>query len=1198
MRIKKLEICGFKSFVDRTVLHFDHEVTGVVGPNGCGKSNVVDAIRWVMGEQSAQRLRGKSMEDVIFNGSEQRKANGFAEVTITFDNSDGIAPLEYRDFAEIAVTRRLDRDGNSDYYVNKAPSRLLDVTQLFLGTGVGRNAYSIIEQGRIGFIVSSRPEDRRQIIEEAAGITKFKARKKAAERKMDQTRQNLLRVQDVLLEIEKSLASLRRQAQKAERYMEYRGELKDLELQVAAQRWLELTVTCQATQAELLAASEALKVLEHELATQEAQVEVGKAHAHLAEQRAQQAQQRAHHAEQQVIELEAAVSQRLEQLEGLKKSDDLAGRELSDLQLQKHSLAQEHGSLLAEVGTLEEMRVVATDALREIQQQWESQRMLAQQAEQQTSHWRTQATGAAGELARCEAVLAGFEARRQETLARRERLKDDRSELENRRSDTQIRASQARNELDELHQQQVSARQSQAELQKQLAELRQQFSDNERQIDQARQTLHARRSRLRSLEEIQSRYEGVGAGVRAIMTKFAADDAARERVGLLGMVADAFECPEQFTQAVAAALGTRLQVLLVGDVDAAIAATDFLRSGNLGRATLWPRHLGLVEEPDAVVSPPPDCLGRLSELVRCKDDYEPMLRSLLGRTFVFADLESALRVRGSGWRGGDLVTLQGEIVEANGAITGGTGEEQGAHWLEIQREVRALHNELGQMDEAMSRSVQRFDALRELLSQRQGELESATRVLHQLELGVVGKQKDAHRWTEELQRLEERGAAMDREVTELETAVAAAEQSATISSQEIEQRRSAKINVDEQLDGSEAALKELRSLVEHLQARLTDARLAASESQLKLSNHKSTMERLKRSLEALQDREKRLNDDLQRSSAQRHLIDAGLKELRENSVLAVANSKLAAEESQKERSIYDEARLQADAHDKQLRELRSDVDGRRRSVGDVQMRCRELQLAIDHLQGQVYERHRQDLRHCLIDFHARPMADAAVKARIDELQRLIERMGEINLMAIEEFAEQSTRHEFLQSQKGDLEEALEQLEQAIRQMNRESKQRFRETFEAVNERFKGVFPRMFGGGRAELKLTNPDDLLDTGVEIVAQPPGKKLGSLELMSGGEKALTAVSLIFAIFQYKPSPFCLLDEVDAPLDEANIGRFADAVRQMSGRSQFILITHSKRTMESVDVLYGVTMEQPGVSKLVSVELQRQPDQQRQVA
>lgn len=1186
MKIKKIEITGFKSFVDRSVVLFDHEVTGIVGPNGCGKSNIVDAIRWVMGEQSAKNLRGRAMEDVIFNGSETRGPHGFAEVALTFDNGDGLTPPEYRDYPEITVTRRLDRQGRSDYLINRTQVRLMDITNLFLGTGVGTRAYSIIEQGRIGFIVSSKPVDRRHLIDEAAGVTKFKARKRAAERKMDHTRDNLNRVSDIVQEIERTLASLKRQAQKAERYRRYRDELRGLELHVASHRFLELSAEHRFAKSSSTESNAVLEGQRLALRFREAESDLKRTAANELENQVERAQTEAFEQENGLQLVESQMDRARERIRALREAEVRLGRDLEDLAVQGRDVEDELEKARGRQAQAEAVEKAATEILQEAQASHEEKRATAREDEQALLQIRQTLAEKARVVARAEAELAEAERVREGEREKLSGLRRDLDTVQDRRIELGHEERELVARLAALREGKERTVVERQGVEEELKRLQGEISESDGIVEALRDELSERRSRLRSLGEIHERFEGVAGGARALMTYAEASDA---EAGVVGLLADRLDCPSEWTAALSAVLGHRIEHIVVKSAEHGVEALRHLADGKLGRATVIPQTPRERSREDAPTPTEPGVVGFLKTYVSVRPEDQKLSEYLLGDVLVVESPEIALRLHKEGsWRGA-LVTSDGTLFHADGSVTGGAGDDVGAHLLSMKRELRELEETVGGLTSQLEVAQHKHGELRTAIASRQASLEATKTESHDTELATVTAEKDLKSVHDEARVGAENEERFVHAVAELEAKLS--DQTALGEARaSIEQARQEEHEVAARIGAAEAQLERRRQIVEGQSERVTEVRVEAAQATERAESERLTVSRLLNTIKDVERRRARLEEEhnegaeeqgtffgeLLRHADQREIGRAAVQE---------CNGRLRGL-----RERYESARQESQLLETDLRHLRSILDEGTSDVADLSIKERELALELEHLLAQVQERYRTDIHTHLLAHHTQDPLEQEGLDRIEELNRLIDRMGDINLTAIEEFEEKSERHQYLTSQREDLQSALAQLERAIRQMNKESRRLFQEAFSAVNERFQRVFPAMFGGGRAELRLSDPENLLESGVEIIAQPPGKRLGSLELMSGGEKALTAVSLIFAIFQYRPSPFCLLDEVDAPLDEANIGRFSDAVRAMTDRSQFILITHAKRTMEAADVLYGVTMEEPGVSKLVSVEMKNQ--------
>jgi chromosome segregation protein len=1197
MKIKRLELQGFKSFVDRTVVNFDHEIMAIVGPNGCGKSNIVDAIRWSMGEQSAKHLRGRSMEDVIFSGSESRSPADFAEVTLTFENDDPTdVPIEYKDYADIAVTRRLHRSGDSEYLINKTPVRLKDITDLFLGTGIGTKAYSIVEQGKIGLIVSAKPEDRRLLIEEAAGITKFKSRKKQAERKMEMTQQNLLRVGDIVAEIERNLGSLKRQAAKAERFISYRNELEDLQLHDAAHKFLELRGWIVLEQSEVdrltLEADEA----KASLAAREAELETARLEAHAAEQTLEQANAAAFAADNEVRAEEAAIERAKDRIDALRRRETQAETELHEIEEQAGILARERDTVAAEVAVLEDGETGEASAAAAQEAQLADLATEHESAQRLVVELREAMSRAQAEIASSEAKLQGFDRRKQDMILREEKQAAEREEREGNVLELTARTEQLALAIDDLRNGKVTTAEERTQLEERLGDLRRAITTSEHSLEEAKAEASKKRSRLHALTEMHARREGVGAGAKALVET--------KDKSLAGLLADRIEAPADLTAALAGLLGSHLEDVVVDDVSRGVELLAQLAAARKGRATIVPRNPPYVagrpapwvhDRLDAGRAALEGIVGRLADALRFAPEDEALVRVVVGDAIVVEDVAAAMRVRalGAGYRGADLadatlVTRDGTVFHTDGRVSGGTGEEAAAHMLDVAREMRELQVDVTRLDALVSERLAHHQSLRSQIGECTGALERARQQAHQSELALVHAEKDLRAAESELEGHNRRLEALGADLEELRRAIAEAEAERAGAQEILDAARTSLEEVSSRIADAETSATGWRDQVQSQQQLVMERKVALAGAREKLAAARGTLQRLARSETELAERGGRLHAELERGAAEYGETAATLVRHKERLIDAHLAARLAHELLAETRTVFDAFRADLTEREGGLKDLRTRASESRDALAEHEMALRERQLSMSHLLTGVREKFRGlDLPRVIGDYHLRPAPDGELRDRIQELMGLLDRMGSVNLDAMREHEDAEKRFVFYTTQKADLDKALSDLERAIQQMNRESKKLFEETFAAVNERFQIIFPKMFRGGRAELRLTNPHDMLETGIDIVAQPPGKKLSSIELMSGGEKALTAVSLIFAIFQIKPSPFCILDEVDAPLDEANVGRYCDMIREMTDRSQFILITHIKKTMQMVDILHGVTMGEPGVSRLVSVKV-----------
>jgi chromosome segregation protein len=1187
VRIKRLELVGFKSSKDRTVLDFPEGITGIVGPNGCGKSNIVDALRWVLGEQSARHLRGKSMEDVIFVGNQTYGPLGMAEVSILLDNEGGMETAgegseedneivrALRKAPELRVTRRLYRSGESEYLINDRTCRLRDITELFLGTGVGTKAYSIVEQGRVGQIVGAKPEELRLFIEEAAGTTLYRSRKVAAERKIERTRDNLLRVSDIVRELERQANSLRRQARGAVQYQELRTQEDSLD-----RAWTIVRLRgVEELQREAASQAAEQSGREHAL-----RLEIARAHEEREglRERGRSVEVTRESARQAVFSARSALSQTEQERRHLaERRGELEGL-VAESGTDLGSLEQRIATLGGEAGEAERRRTELALRYEEARATCETVAARVRDCDERYFAWSSdadamrtrliEALGASAALRNeCASVARQLEAasaRESRLVSEDEALATVRSRLHEDLEAADEKLAELARTLDVVEGSKRSAADEldAAQTRRALAQV-----ESERWRDECALL----RSRLESLEELHRGFSGYGDGVRAFMS-----NGGKERTGARAVVADVIEIESGFERAVAAVLGEALQYIIVPDTAAGIDGAAYLREHSAGRATFVPAALGAGE---GGASAGADSLARH---VRIHDGYEAAIAPFLAGCVVVADLGEAQRRHDSDPHR-SYVTMDGELVGLRGIVTGGSENPVDEGLLLRSSEIRRIRESL---DAALSRSHQAQNALKEAAeasSAVDGRLADLDRELHHLAVERVRasgekrlheqnsvrtgeRQRAVASELESVQRERSAAAVRQREceqaLARTEAEVARLEQERSLlegQGKELEAARRGALGELEQARVSEA---EARQRIEALATQISSIAIAADEA---CGRREALLARLERSRLEIASLSARLTDptlDVERLQASCTQAEASLAE--------------ADGENQTARAAIEHL-------DRDLDSLAARLDETRAEFGRCELRRKQYDLERTTLLEGIAERlgvSAEDLAATEVPAEADP---ASLAAELEQVRAKIRRLGTVNLGAVAELEEIESRLAELCKQRDDLEHSIEDLRSTIARLNRLSRQRFHETFDEVNRIFQTTFPKLFQGGKASLSLTDPENLLETGVEIVVQPPGKRLGNLDLLSGGEKAMTAIALIFALFLHKPSPFCVLDEVDAPLDEANIGRFTRIIAEMCDRSQFLLITHNKRTMEICDTLYGVTMPEPGVSKMVSVDL-----------
>jgi len=1198
MRIKQIEMVGFKSFCDKTTLRFTDNMTAIVGPNGCGKSNVVDAMRWVMGSKSAKQLRGASMEDVIFNGTEARGPMGMAEVIFTLDLRDGAAPIQYAEYDEVAVSRRLHRDGTSEFFIQKVPVRLQDIRELFLGTGVGHYAYAIIEQGRVGEMVSSRPETRRQFIEEAAGITLYKEKKHKAELKMAATRQNLLRITDIVSELQTSMRRLWRAAKKAERYEDCRDEVADLEKWQISQRLLENLGRSTMVRAELEELTTAVTRLDALTAEREGHLAAGRL-----ELRDLEVDLSDRHAETAALDnrvrlVEAQIEHNQREIDELGRRSDLDAAE--SLRLGETISRNEEG-LVTTRSTLESIGAAFQQQRERLQQQETAlgdARRAQAEVDARVEDLRDLSSRTDTRIASLQSDQRSDAFRVEEAIRRLDQVDQDqqgfRSQADALRPD--IVTLEAR--VERGQEENEARRNRQRSLTERLATLKEQVTRLEVELDTARGQLHRNRSRLASLEEIQRRYEGFQRGTRAIMENMEEVTSDKEIHGLL---ADVVEAPVEYEVAVEAVLGERLGAILVADSEVSVDAVEYLKKGNRGRSSFLPVEPMRAPAPGFESGPgvgdteitDPRVRGMILDLVKVDGEFKEVAGQLLENVLVVEDLEHALTVWRSQEEPRTVVTLDGEVVDPFGLVTGGSVDAQGASVLAQKREIRELQELCQELQTDHDGLHERLVASKHEGVQLHNEEAELRRTIHEADMTLLGLSKDLDAARSRLDGYEGRLATARQEADDLRETIASVEQHHLECTSELADLVDKQSVSREQLELGLQAAGADRQRVDTLSGEVGDLKVTVARAAEQRNTSQRELARLESDLETDRRRLVTLTESATLNAERVKTLQIEVGEANDERLALSSQAMDLGERLSAESEVCERRRAELDEMEASLKQHRDE----RRALSDqrenAKMSVLELGKDWEHLGDRLVERHHCTTPEVLHDFHLRPIFDEELEARLAKQSKVLESLrNTYHPGARQEYEELSERHGFLSEQQLDLENALDRLDKAIQKINRTSRARFRSAFEGINEQFKVVYPRLFKGGTARLELTQSSDILNSGVEIVARPPGKKQQSVDLLSGGEKALTAVALLFSIFRYKPSPFCLLDEVDAPLDDMNVDHFNEIVHEMAADTQFIIITHNKRTMALSESLYGVTMEQAGCSKVVQVSFREASD------
>ncbi len=1228
MYLKNLTVFGFKSFADKTSLAFQPGVTAIVGPNGCGKSNVSDSLRWVLGEQSAKALRGGEMADVIFNGTDHRKPVGMAEVSLTLggvgQESLKAAGVEVA-YDEVTLTRRIYRDGGSEYFLNRTACRLKDIQQLFMGTGIGRTSYSILAQGHITQILSSKPEDRRLIFEEAAGITKFKSQKKESLRKLEYTEQNLLRIADTIKEVKRQIGSLQRQAGKARRYKQVQQELQHLETQLVRHQFDVLQGEINQRQAtvenlrreieqgsndilrlenEVTQLRERLIQLEHEVAAQQQRGLELKSEIDRHESRVQFNQERIHEIE----------TQNAKALSDITQAEERHRAAQEELKVVTEKLATAEADLAGHREALQTRQ----NAVREVEDNLRQQQETLRQAQ-------ATAFGAAQDLSKVRNELTALDLAKQGNLVRLEKLSAEKVQLEEERVrlETRLQEFTVAVEAEKLNV--ATTRGSVEQRQNRLRELQGELQTSSQAQDKCLNQQAEKRSRLTVLEQLEGAHEGFDAGAVA---------ALRQSRSVIGSLADRIRVSDQFVIAVENALGHNLQLVLTEQPASAQEILADLSANKTGRASVaalsiqqYKDEKQLAFEGDmAPASTPtstlqPGQIVHAMSVIQAEPTVEPLLKSLLGRTFIASDLGTATTQIQNGHAGCDFVTLGGDLLNRHGIYTGGylNGNGNGrapSSILGRKNQIAELQKELAVLQQLVEEASRKRGALLSEQTELQASLQAAQTELRQQEVAIATREG-------EFKALQNSSRLLNQKI---ETVMFEVDNLADQEREGLEKRNALAGRVHDLETAERTAQETVTASTTHLESLRLErdaANLALTESKVALASDEQLAQSFRQ----------------QRGALQQRIVELGqLVEARRNECASFVSRQEQAQaeilESQAKIGQLQHDREQANAQTAETIGLKNtqeaEIAGRDESLRAQRSRVAELQnqrnaidvelaqknMTVQNLREKVQQKYHlnlEDIRsECITIIQAdegQPKVEtvtpeemaasgagtdwAAVGQQVEVLQTKIDEMGPVNLVAIEEYEETEQRHQFLSQQYEDLVSAKTELIEIINRINTQTRQMFLETFEKIRDNFRLMFTEVFGGGKADLVLGDQNDVLESGIDIVARPPGKQLQSISLMSGGEQTMTAVSLLFSIYQVKPSPFCVLDELDAPLDEANVLRFVKILQRFLAHSQFIIITHNKRTIAMADVLYGVTMQEHGVSKIVSVKFHKAEDE-----
>lgn len=1183
MKLKKLELYGFKSFAQRTEIVFDEGITGIVGPNGSGKSNIGDAVRWVLGEQSAKTLRGASMSDVIFNGTQKRKPLSYCEVSLVFDNDDHALAMEA---AEVMVTRRVYRNGESEYYLNRTACRLKDVVDLFRDTGIGKEGYSIIGQGRIDEILSRKSEDRRQVFEEAAGIVKFKARKEEADKKLQRTLENLERVDDILDELTKRLKPLEEQSRNARVYLELSTELKDLDLNLFLIRSDRARTRLSELESELLTVQTILADTESNLIDKTT---------------------RRDETQNRIDQLEEAITKARTELMECAEHVHESQKKLSALQSRRETRSENRQRIVREQEEAQERLAEIEKDHARIQADVEKQHSLIADAEQILRATQEAAEKAQAKEKEADAALEAQKAAVIDQMNRLSDVRNDKTRLNTMQAQMETRLTEIEESSGALQEQEAALREALTAVEKQLETENQHQQQCQEKLAQARQAsdeadtayanlradvekqsadMQAAASRHSVLTEMTRDMEGYNMAVRRAMTY------AKQRglTGVKGVLAQLMTVPQAYETAIDMALGAAQQNIVTDTEETAKELINYLRQNRLGRATFLPmsaiRGKTLYgNERNALKLP--GCLGVASELVQCAPEYRGIVENLLGRTVIADNLDHGIPIMRAGNHAFRLVTLEGDVMHSGGSMTGGSAQSKVSNLLSRERELKELTAKLQTGRAELDKCRQELTQRQQTAQEKRQKVSDAVNALHQQEIAVAREQA----------RRESVSADLNTHLQRMQET----EQARVQLHQSLEDIRQQLETIEHQRTGAQGDQSAMEQKTIEMQNALVKARAEASAENDRLMVRTLQLSDLRHGLSDLERDEAHAQQDQTQILREQERREQLLHEMDE--LDAIDENDMKREEAESARRQKEQLRQESAAQaieqrrsqaQSDLRDILSDMENLHEAYNRDSEKLHKTELAKARIEGD-----QKNLQNRIWDtykltyagaeeFRRTPFDEKESDRRAAELQGQIRALGTVNVGAVEEYAETKARVDDLTTQQQDLKRAEMDLRELIERLLIQMRSTFVENFSKMQGYFAETFTRLFGGGHAELKLMDPDDPLNCGIEVNAQPPGKKLQLLSLLSGGERALTAIAILFAMLKLKPTPFCILDEIEAALDDANIGYYADYLKEYSKGTQFIVVTHRKGTMERCNSLFGVAMEEQGVSRMVSVSLQ----------
>lgn len=1181
MYLKKLELQGFKSFADKTVLEFMPGITTVIGPNGSGKSNISDAIRWVLGEQSMKSLRGSKTEDVIFAGTQNRKSLGFAEVSMVMDNSDQKLPIEYN---EVTITRKLYRSGESGYYINKTPCRLKDVLELFMDTGIGKDGYSIIGQGKIDEILSNKSEERRHIFEEAAGIVKYRVRKAESEKKLEQTKLNLLRINDIISEIEANIEPTKIQAEKAKEYLRLRDELKSIEIGLFIhnindykkrieevindqdiyntqlvrenERLSNIQELKEKLRASLDSITEQIEKMQNLGFENEKKKEQIKADININLEKINNNNANFERLEKEIIEnderlkvLEEEINQKNDKKTNLTENKDKFVKELEEKEAELKKLTDKMSEKELDMETKKKKVEDNTDEKYEISNAISTLKANVENSKSRKKVVEEEIDVNISELDSSRMQKSEISQKFAEIEAKREKIKGDLNKIDEKRKESDAK-----------------------------------LKEYDLKINQCESEIRMKDSRMKFLIETEKEKEGYIRSVKSILQDCEKDLSLKK--GVHGVIANLISVPKEYETAIEMCLGQSMQNIVTDTEEDAKKLVEHLRKFNLGRASFLPITSVKGKKLDKIKSEK-GVIGIASDLVKFDKKYEQIVLSLLGRTLIVDTMDNAIAIARKNSYGFRIVTLQGDVLNPSGAISGGSVSTKTVNILGRSREIEELKKTIAELEKKVEKLKKDKSEYESSIEDLLEEIEGLENELKDIEIVYATEKQRVSSIEEAVSKVEKRLEKLRDEKKSIEEQLKINEQTQNDLNEKISAIDEENKKLSEEIEEFSNHNKETQTIVDDLNFDITNLKISVSSFDESEASINEIVERINNDIENLKqstENKKEQKIKLTEENDKLEELNIKLNEEAENLLKEVSNSGTKVEELKNDRITKNQKLEEAEEN---FTDQMEKIDGLKEQVNKADIKKSKYEVELEQIISKMWEEY--EITPNDPGEYEEPKNVAEVQKKVNKIRGEMKDLGSVNIDSIEEYKKLKERYDFMNEQRLDLETTMAKLRNVITDMTTVMKKQFEDRFRVINKNFSEVFVELFGGGKAELKLTDEDNILESGIEIEVQPPGKKLQNMMLLSGGERAFTAIALLFAILKINPAPFCVLDEIEAALDDVNVYRFAEYLKKFAQESQFLVITHRKGTMEAANTVYGITMQENGISKLLSLDLKK---------